>query len=126
MVMRYARLMLGLIAISGCDPLYGPNLLNALNTHAEISITYADGVNKQVAWPPCADTAFGKGESSGDAIREIVVHQDGMAIYRLNAEQVRHMLEKEHTHDGYSVWSVASDGIQFETSADPRGCAKGK
>lgn len=119
MVRRGTLIVLVVLLVAGCyDRFYGPSIRNTADKDITISVKYADGRISRNVWPPCLEAFIGKGDQTGDVIQEIVIEMDGRVIHRLNAEQVRNLLEKEKSANGSSVWSIDQEGIHFEKSAE--------
>nr|VFJ66179.1 MAG: hypothetical protein BECKDK2373C_GA0170839_11435 [Candidatus Kentron sp. DK] len=126
MVKDYVISVLFILVLSGCyDRFYGPTLRNGFNANIAVTISYANGAVSNANWPPCFEAFIGKTDRPEDVIQEIQISKEGTVIYRLEMEEVQHLLERERAYDGYSIWSIGSNGIQFETSSGPM-CSKGK
>ena len=124
MVKHLAVIVILILSVTGCyDRFYGPKLVNVLDSEVDIKISYSDGrVISYDAWPPCRATFFGKGDNTEDVIQEIEISKEERILYRLDANRVSQLLEKEMDYNGYSVWSINQEGIQFVTDSDPQEC----
>jgi len=115
------------LLLTGCyDQFYGPSIRNAASEDMTISVTYSDGSVSKNVWQPCAEAFIGKSDRASDVVQGVAIEMDGKIIHRLNAEQVRDLLEKEKSAGGYSVWSVDEKSIRLETSPESGGCSRGK
>lgn len=114
---------LSLTIMSGCDPFYGPKIMNSFGFDVEVTVAYSNRQSTTTIWPPCRTAFIGKQDLE---IEKISVAQNGKVIRQFTAEEVRDLLRKEKDVPGYSVWSVSADDLTLITSQSNDRCVEGQ
>ena len=94
--------------LSGCDPVYPPQFINAYGTAIAVTLTYSDGHTVTTVWPACHSFFVGKADAQ---VQDVTFERDGMPLREFTASEIRAMLERERGVRGYFAWTVSPDGV---------------
>ncbi|MGI0117807.1 hypothetical protein [Zooshikella sp. RANM57] len=101
--------------LTGCDHFfYPPTIRNDFDTSIEIKVKYSTGKQLSHIWTPCLSGPIGAGNDI--AVEEIHGTKNGKTLFILDKEKIKKMVELESNNEnGYSVWGIGPDGVNFYT-----------
>jgi hypothetical protein len=108
-----ARLIFALSAIavllSGCDPVYPPQFINAYGTPITVTLRYSDGHATTTIWGACLAFFIGDRDVR---VENVTLASGGKVLREFNSSEIRAMLERERNESGYFAWIVSPEGVK--------------
>lgn len=108
-----------LVLLAGCDPFYGPIVMNGYGYDVDVTLTYSNGESSTYRWPRCRASFVGRREAQ---LEKVTFATDGHVLREFNAEEIQSLIEQEKRVKFHHVWSVSEKGAVLLTSKDQGAC----